>query len=181
MDYIISKGSACVEAFREVSHLVARFFGDSDRSRKSKEAGFAKDMEVLVQKMESVGLHKPSFELEHHFVPAVPTKSSSKNKKPVSAIVDTITTGMAAWNDGKFSEFIKSTSYDEAVHGYPVGQADEDMDMESGAEGVERETIFDQPANPLTYSTHDDVHGDRDDDTTGALGGGGDFYDTTLA
>ncbi|KAJ7834341.1 hypothetical protein B0H14DRAFT_3462101 [Mycena olivaceomarginata] len=36
VQYIIHKGSACVEAFRDISHLVANFFGDPNRAGKVK-------------------------------------------------------------------------------------------------------------------------------------------------
>ena len=49
VEYIIQKGSACVEAFHEISHLIANFFGDPDRARRSKEVAFHEDMRVLVE------------------------------------------------------------------------------------------------------------------------------------
>ncbi|KAF6765346.1 hypothetical protein DFP72DRAFT_1057937 [Ephemerocybe angulata] len=57
-DYIIKKGSACVETFRQVSYLVSRYFGNPDRRRKSKELSFKEDLRVLVEDMERHQLHK---------------------------------------------------------------------------------------------------------------------------
>jgi hypothetical protein len=44
MEYIIKKGSACVEAFRDISHIVANFFGDPDSARRHKELKFQEDI-----------------------------------------------------------------------------------------------------------------------------------------
>jgi len=114
VEYIIQKGSACVEAFREISHLIANFFGDPDRARHSKEVVFYEDMRVLVEDMEHHGLQKLSS--TGHFIPA-PTKKTSKKTSSalISAIVDVQVAGAEIWQQGKFSEFIKTTTYDPAL------------------------------------------------------------------
>ncbi|KAJ7844775.1 hypothetical protein B0H14DRAFT_3139277 [Mycena olivaceomarginata] len=121
--YIIRKGSACVEAFHDVTHMVANFFGDPDRARRSKEVKFNQDLEALVLEMQRLKFHKIS--TTPHFVPAPPKKPSKKPPKnpppaepPCSAIVDVFVKGAEEWN-GKFREFIKSTTYDPALGGYP--------------------------------------------------------------
>jgi len=201
VQYIIAKGSACVEAFRAISHLVARFFGDSDRSRKSKEVAFAKDIQALVEEMERKDLHKPSSESQRHFVPAPPPKTktgkaSRKSGQPKSAVFDAIVAGAEIWNSGKFTEFIKTTTYDPAVHGYPAETeartsssqrnetADEhkiegeDEQDELEDERLNSDTAFDSTKeNPLAYNSYEDLHGDDEEDAgLGSLGGGGEFY-----
>lgn len=48
-DYITAKGSACIEVFCTLSHDVARYFGDSDISRKHKEIVFQEDIRVIIE------------------------------------------------------------------------------------------------------------------------------------
>ncbi|KAJ7751862.1 hypothetical protein B0H14DRAFT_3896747 [Mycena olivaceomarginata] len=110
VDYIIRKGSACVEAFRDITHMVANFFGDPDRARRSKEVRFHQDIEALVTEMQRRKFHVVS--QDQHFVPAPP------KKPPRSAIVDVFVKGAEEWN-GKFADFIKSTTFDPALGGYP--------------------------------------------------------------
>ncbi|KAJ7805523.1 hypothetical protein B0H14DRAFT_3153397 [Mycena olivaceomarginata] len=154
IEYIMRKGSACVEAFRDITHLVANFFGDPDRARRSKEVKFNPDIEALVTEMQRRKFHVVS--KERHFVPAPPKKPSKKPPKnprspepPRSAIVDVFVLGAEQWN-GKFTEFIKATTFDAALGGYPVA-------VESSNSG------------------YTDLHGDADGIGAGALGGGGDF------
>ncbi|KAJ7845589.1 hypothetical protein B0H14DRAFT_3683147, partial [Mycena olivaceomarginata] len=119
VEYIIRKGSACVEALRDITHMVANFFGDPDRARRSKEVKFNQDLEALVTEMQRRKFHVVS--KERHFVPAPPRKvrkNASQNpgpsESPRSAIVDVFIKGAEEWN-GKFTEFIKSTTFDAAL------------------------------------------------------------------
>ncbi len=64
----MSKGSAYVEAFRDVSHLVSNFFGDPDRCCRSKEVAFREDLRVLVEDMIRRNAHVLSTSGDH-FVP----------------------------------------------------------------------------------------------------------------
>ncbi|KAJ7784977.1 hypothetical protein DFH07DRAFT_763594 [Mycena maculata] len=123
VEYIICKGSACVEAFRDITHMVANFFGDPDRVRRSKEVKFNQDLEALVTEMQRRKFHVVS--KDPHFVPVPPKKPPKKPPKnprppepPRSAIVDIFVKGAEEWN-GKFTEFIKSTTFDPALGGYP--------------------------------------------------------------
>jgi len=169
VEYIIQKGSACVEAFREISHLIANFFGDPDHARRSKEVAFHEDMRVLVEEMVRHGLKKLS--PSGHFVPAPTKKTSTKTlTTPISAIVDVQVGGAEIWQQGKFSEFIKNTTYDPAL-GYPIDNPeDHDTRLDTG-------TVFDNTiSNPLHHSAYVDVHGDESGDSgIGSLGGGGEF------
>ncbi|KAJ7799156.1 hypothetical protein B0H14DRAFT_3788541 [Mycena olivaceomarginata] len=104
VDYIIRKGSAY-------------------RARRSKEVRFHQDIEALVTEMQRRKFHVVS--QDQHFVPAPPKKvrkNASQNTRPPepprSAIVDVFVKGAEEWN-GKFADFIKSTTFDPALGGYP--------------------------------------------------------------
>ncbi|KAJ7056827.1 hypothetical protein C8F01DRAFT_1087095 [Mycena amicta] len=182
VEYMIRKGSACVEAFRDVTHMVSNFFGDPDRARRSKEVKFNQDLEALVTEMQRRKFHKIS--TTKHFVPAppkktpkVPPKKPVKAEAPRSAIIDVFVKGAEEWN-GKFTEFIRSTTYDPALGGYPPATSSgsasgmHDTTLDTG-------TVFDDlTENPLTFAGFMDLHTSDDHGEvtgTGALGGGGDF------
>ncbi|KAJ6500254.1 hypothetical protein DFH09DRAFT_1289841 [Mycena vulgaris] len=125
VEYIIVKGSARVEAFREISHSVANFFGDSDRARRHKEVAFHEDIRALIEEMVRIKAHVIA--PEGHFVPAPPKASRKKknagNSAPVtaetrSAIVDVIVEGAQEWQS-KFQEFLRNTTWDPKL-GYPL-------------------------------------------------------------
>ncbi|KAJ7598550.1 hypothetical protein C8J56DRAFT_1039439 [Mycena floridula] len=167
--YIIEKGSACVEAFRDITHLVANFFGDPDRSRRHKELAFTEDMCILVDDMRQKQVHITT----EQFVPAMPKKTKRKITKtppPQSAIFDVQVVGSGLWAKGKFWEFIKSTTYDPAL-GYPITEEEQDERLNNG-------TVFDDVENPLVCDSHEDFHGDPDDSENGicSLGGGGEYH-----
>jgi hypothetical protein len=177
VEYIIKKGSACVEAFRDISHIVAKFFGDPDSARRHKELKFQEDMRVLAEEMVRHKLHVLS--PNGHFVPAPPpknVKASTKPTEPRSAIVDVMVLGAQVWQDGKFSDFLKGTTYDPAL-GYPVSS-------ESASDTLRRDsvldngTVFDHAENPLDFGNYEDLHGDEvntDNPGVGGLGGGDEF------
>jgi hypothetical protein len=103
--------------------MVANFFGDPDRVRRHKEVKFNQDLEALVSEMQRRKFHVIS--TTKHFVPAPPKKTPKnppKNPPPLeaprSAIVNVFVKGAEEWN-GKFMEFIKTTTYDPALGGYP--------------------------------------------------------------
>lgn len=170
--YIIEKGSACVEAFRDVTHLVATFFSDSDTPRRSKELAFAEDMRVLVEDMEKHGIHRGT-KARIVMAPTKPASGKGKKKKTKakSAIVDIHVAGAEAWQHGKFTEYINATAYDPAV-GYPI------TDVEKESTGLLNSgSVFDTNENPIDHDAYEDVYGDEG---TGAswvtsLGGGEEF------
>jgi hypothetical protein len=179
----MQKGSACVEAFREISHLVANFFGDPDRARCSKESAFQFDLKSLVEEMVRLKFHVLS-PLGHH-VPASPKKSRKKNTTPVavttedleprSAIFDVMVVGAEIWQT-KFQEFLVSTSYDPAL-GYPLTT---ETTTDSGPRDtrLDNGTAFDDVENPITHEDYQDMHGDEIGDRglgAGSLGGGDEF------
>ncbi|KAF6754456.1 hypothetical protein DFP72DRAFT_371232 [Ephemerocybe angulata] len=186
IEYIMSKGSACVEAFRAVSHSVANFFGDADRRRRAKEIQFQEDMRVLIEDMEKKRVHRG---FKKHFVPmrnkngeiakapqAITKGKKSKKKKlpyvPKSAIVDVMVTGAEVWTHGKFNDFKRLTSYDPAV-GYPIGEFNDVQDPR-----LDNGTVFDDPNTlHLTFDSPVDVLVDDLEDS--GVGGGGEF-DTGL-
>jgi hypothetical protein len=165
--YIIEKGSACVEAFRDVSERVSKFFGNADRSRRSKEISFQEDLRFLVEDMERHGLHQEKPKIRPVLAPRKVSKKNN-NEPEVSAIVDVQVTGAEIWLNGKFSDFIKSTTFDPAV-GYPITTDDLDTRLDSG-------TVFDNLSNPLEHDSYEDIHADEEDDSPiGSLGGGGEY------
>ena len=119
--YIMEKGSACVEAFREVTNRVSKFFGNSDIPRQSKEISFLEDMRVLVKDMEQRGIHRSP--PEKRMVPA--DKKQSGKKEAVSAIVDVQVLSVEIWQNGEFTDFLKNTTYEPAT-GYPIPEKDHD-------------------------------------------------------
>ncbi|KAJ7505795.1 hypothetical protein B0H11DRAFT_2272573 [Mycena galericulata] len=179
--YIIRKGSACVEAFREITHMVANFFGDPDRARRSKEVKFEQDIQALVAEMQRRKFHVVN--TAGHFVPAPPKKLPKKLPKnpgpveaPRSAIVDVFVKGTEEWNS-KFTEFIQSTTYDPALGGY--APAAESSTGSAHDTTLDNNTVFDSLTNnPISADTYLDLHGNEDGDGvvgSGGLGGGNDF------
>lgn len=177
IEYIVSKGSACVEAFREVTHSVANYFGDPNRARHHKEVKFHEDIRSLIEDMVRLKAHKIS--LKGNFVPA-PPKTSRKTggtslpvtAEPRSAIFDVIVEGAQEWQ-GKFKEYIKNTTWDPR-HGYPLVKettASRDTRLITG-------TAFDNDEIPFTFDNYEDLHGDEYESAglgAGALGGGDEF------
>jgi hypothetical protein len=123
-------------------------------------------MRVLVEDMERRGIHRSP--PKKRMVPAA--KKQSGKKEAVSAIIDVQVVGAEIWQNGKFSEFLKNTTYEPAT-GYPIPEKDvHDSHLDTG-------TVFDRAGdNPLEYESFDDLHGDDDDDTgLNSLGGGSEF------
>ncbi|KAJ3543661.1 hypothetical protein NMY22_g3065 [Coprinellus aureogranulatus] len=149
IQYIMKRGSACVESFRKVSHLIAVFFGDDDRKRKKKELAFQEDLRVLVEAMENEGIHKG-----------------------MVADRGCMDTGAGIWA-AKFEEFKRSTTYDPAV-GVPLddnSEGDEQGDEEQNT-ALATNTVFDEPnVLHIDFSTEKDI----DDDGGGGVGGAGEF------
>ncbi|KAJ7722916.1 hypothetical protein B0H14DRAFT_3520171 [Mycena olivaceomarginata] len=83
VEYIIRKGSAYVEAFRDVTHMVANFFGDPDRARRSKGVKLNLDLEALVTEMQRRKFHKIS--TTKHFVPATTQKDPKGCTEKISS------------------------------------------------------------------------------------------------
>lgn len=178
----MSKGSACIEAFRDISHNVARFFGDPDRARRHKELKFQEDIRVLVEDMIRKNLHV--LHAEGHFVPAPPPKVTksrtvnlkTKSSEPRSAIGDVWIMGYQIWQEGKFTDFLKSTTYDPAL-GYPVSSTS-DSATRVDTSIFDNGTVFDQTENPFDFEGHEDLHGDEivgGCPGVGGLGGGDEF------
>jgi hypothetical protein len=170
--YIQDKGSACVEALDEIGHLVARYFGDPDRSRRSKEIAFHDDLQTLVGEMLTPA-HNPHITSPGRVI--YPPSSTSTGKKAAksqqSAITDVLELGAEVWQ-AKFKEFIQSTSYDPAL-GYPITMSENDgprnLCLDTG-------TVFDDlDRNPLDASRHEDLFGDEEDGID-SLGGGGEYH-----
>ncbi|TFY63199.1 hypothetical protein EVJ58_g3390 [Rhodofomes roseus] len=182
IEYIMEKGSASVEAFRDLSHRVANWSGDPDHHRRHKEVTFIEDMRVLVEEMIKDKVHTISRH-EARPVPAPPRKSKSKKKSdnaPRSAIIDVFDVGAQAWQNGKFRQYIKSTTFDPAL-GYPITPPS-DKSQNTEASVLDNGTVFDNcEENVLLYDGYADLHGDEELDGlasaagVGALGGGGEY------
>lgn len=168
-----------MEAFREISHHVARFFGDPDTARRHKEVKFQQDMRALVEDMSRKNLHV--LDPGGHFVPAPPPKrkrkDSNKPVEPRSAVADVMTLGMEIWHDGKLEHFIKNTTYDPAL-GYPIASASEPTGYVRLDAVFDNDTVFDQTENPIDFGNYQDLHTDELETGgtgMGGLGGGDEF------
>ncbi|KAH7905106.1 hypothetical protein BJ138DRAFT_1018176 [Hygrophoropsis aurantiaca] len=179
--YIIEKGSACVEAFREISHLFARTFGYADRARRHKEVDIGQDLRLLTEDMFRARLHVPTADRGVLTAAKVNKKTGKVTVASQSAIVDCFDTGIQLLNDGKFSEFIHTTTWDPAV-GYPV---DVLLSQAEATDVLRNGSIFDSvDENPITRDDFDDID---DGDThkqrcpgLGSLGGGMDYADSIV-
>ncbi|GAW01064.1 hypothetical protein LENED_002634 [Lentinula edodes] len=186
IDYIVQKGSACIEVSREVSHLIANYFGNPDRSRAHKEVKFFEDLRVTVEELERLGIHSRTKE---RFVPAK-LRANAKNPTPHSAVIDAQVHGMEIWADGNFTNYIRLTTYDPNTKSYPLGnpakpptrkeisENQEDEEDEENADEYDRNhatylnsgTVFDNTEeNVLAFNNYEDIEGG------GSLGGGEEF------
>ncbi|KAK7035016.1 hypothetical protein R3P38DRAFT_3184525 [Favolaschia claudopus] len=107
-----------------------------------------------------------------------PPKNPPKNPPPLepprSAVVDVFVKGAEEWN-GKFNEFIRSTTYDPALGGYPAS-TDSSWKGSTRDTTLDTGTVFDSlNKNPLSHEEFTDVHSGEELGMSGALGGGGDF------
>ncbi|KAJ7933704.1 hypothetical protein B0H13DRAFT_2306538 [Mycena leptocephala] len=116
--YITEKGSAPVEAFREVSHQFARTFGFADRARRHKEVDIGQDLRLLTETMMDAQLHVLTPNRPIYAPLKVNKKGVVASGPRVSAIVDSFDLGAQILNGGKFREFIRTTTWDPAA-GYP--------------------------------------------------------------
>ncbi len=161
----MKKGSACVEAFRDMSHLMANLFSDSDRHRCSKKVTFYEDMRVLVEDMTKRKSH--ILAAKQHFIPQI--KKTQVGGKARSAIVNSMVLGAEIWQGGKFKQYIHTTAWDWALS-YPM-----DQEIDSHHESrYDSDTAFDDcHANVLEADEFVDLHGPDDSTTMGGGSGGG--------
>ena len=167
IEYLIAKGSACVEAFREITHRFATAFGHPDRTRRHSEVDVMQDLRLLCEDLHKARLHVQSparLILKH----VEKSKKSSKQKdppEPESAIVDAFEIGSRILSDGKFKLFLSSTCWDPAI-GYPISTGEEESNI-----------FISSDINPLAVDSFRDT--DDGDNLAqqsnlgfGALGGG---------
>jgi hypothetical protein len=134
-------------------------------------------MRVLVEEMVRQKVHV--LNPDGHFIPAPVSKKAKASKKtmePRSAIANVMVLGAQVWQDGKFSDFLKGTTFDPAL-GYPISS-------ESASNVIRPDsvfdtgTVFDQTDNPLDCGSYQDLHGDEvsmGNPGVGGLGGGDEF------
>lgn len=160
--------------------MVANFFGDPDRARRSKEVKFAQDIEALVSEMQRQKFHV--LNKKGHFVPAPPKKPSRAKNPPTksapvrSAVIDILVKGAEEWN-GKFETYIRGTTYDPAL-GYPLASVQETVSHDTT---LNNNTVFDlATGNPISYDNYEDLHGEDAGEGRMGIGalGGGDEYGT---
>jgi hypothetical protein len=100
-------------------------------------------------------------------------KAGQKTTEPRSAIADVMVLGAQVWQDGKFSDFLKGSTYDPAL-GYPVSS--ESASNVTRPDSVfDNGTVFDKPTNPLDCGNYQDLHGNEvstGNPGIGGLGGG---------
>ncbi|KAJ7200786.1 hypothetical protein GGX14DRAFT_371815 [Mycena pura] len=178
--YIIEKGSAPVEAFREVSHQFARTFGFADRARRHKEVNIGQDLRLLTETMLDAQLHVLTPNRPIYAPLKVSKKGQVASGPRVSAIVDSFDVGAQILNGGKFREFIRTTAWDPAA-GYPVGAAEMGPDKD---DPLLNGSAFDRvDGNPLGRDDFNDMDdGDAHSQRypgLGSLGGGMDYPDDT--
>lgn len=171
IEYIINKGSACIEAFRTVSHVVSAFFGSNDPNRRSKEIAFREDLRVLVEHMEQNELH---WRITEHFIPKVPTskqvaasakrakssKQAQQPKIPQSAVLDVMEEGAHVWHS-RWDEFMQATTYDKAV-GWASSTGGESLGERTEDNVLNNDTVFDEPNKlHISFDTEKDVNIDE--------------------
>ncbi|KAJ7890896.1 hypothetical protein B0H14DRAFT_3700502 [Mycena olivaceomarginata] len=176
--YMIEKGSAPVEAFREVTHQFARTFGFADRARRHKEVDVGQDLRLLTETMLDAQLHILTANRPVYAPLKVNKKGVVASGPRVSAVVDSFDTGAQALQGGKFSEFIRSTAWDPAA-GYPVGASELTPDPN---DPLINGSVFDRvDTNPLSRDGFNDMDdGDAHNQRfpgLGALGGGLEYSD----
>lgn len=175
--HIIEKGSACIEVFRELSHSFARTFGQSDRSRRSNEVNADDDIRALVESLNSGRVHVLTSG-RTLLVPVITGKGANRTTTFKSSIIDAFDVGTRPLHQGKWPEFLQSTSWDPAL-GAASRQNNEESDGEKEEDGdvLQSGSVFDtRRENPLSIDEFADTD-DGDDltqrcDGLGGLGGG---------
>ncbi|KAF8962191.1 hypothetical protein BDZ97DRAFT_1663230, partial [Flammula alnicola] len=165
--YIIEKGSACVEIFRDISHKVERTFGHTDRSRRHKEVSTEQDLRLLAEEMMSAHLHEQTSDREILSAAKV-NKNSKVTSPPQSMIFDSFDVGAKLLNGGKFTEFVRTTAWDPAI-GYPIETA---INAAQDHDVLINGSAFDaQDRNPIAGDEFNDLDDGDDLQATAALSG----------
>jgi len=139
--------------------------------RRSKEIAFFEDLRLLVEDMERQGLHR--LPAKQRMVPSIkkPKKNQKKAPPTVSAIFDVQVAGAEIWQNSKFTDFLKTTTYDPAT-GYPIEAGTPEPRLNNGS-------VFDNTSvNPLEHDAYEDMHGDDENECGLASLGGGDEFST---
>lgn len=203
--YIIEKGSACVEAFREISKHVSKLFGNSERQRRHKEVQFHHDLEALVNDLVSKAIHVLTADRNVYPQGKIDTLSATEDTSDnmdlpnvrKSGVNDLFILGAAALQGGKFNEFIRDSLIDPEL-GYPLKsseaqtvdtQDDADPDVSTASDNTHTENDVAEAGlvNPKVIETTqmsniseadvdlDGVNHEPDCPGIGGLGGGGEY------
>lgn len=182
----MEKGSACIEAFRQIAERVSKLFGNPERKRRHKEVRFYHDLEALVNDMLQKSIHTltanriiepPAPRKRHANAPAdvdfEPISADTEDDEPEnltipgvltrkSGVNDLFVAGAAILQGGKFNEFISDTVIDPSL-GYPLTESD---------------TVQPRTDADRRELGEADIDGDDDEPVcpgVGGLGGGGEF------
>jgi hypothetical protein len=175
----MEKGSACVEVFRKLSHEFSRTFGHADRARRHREVKIDDDLRLLCEDMLKARLHIQTANRGIMTTPKIDRKGKV-TKRATSSIFDSFEVGGEVLNSSKFTEFIRTTTWDPAI-GYASFIDNIALTETQHNSAVLRNgTAYDSvDRNPISGESFDDI--DDGDDLSqsypglGSLGGGGEF------
>lgn len=119
-------------------------FGRPDVHRKHNESKFTSDLRALVDHLQKNKVHTIQCGRE------VQVPMSAKGRKGSAAVrrgcLDAIEAGALSLNGGKWTQFLRDTTYDPAL-GYPLEEGEGDAVSEVPL----TDTVFDNEENPLTF------------------------------
>lgn len=127
LDYIVNKGSACVETFRDINHHIAQTFGHADRSRRHREVSIERDVECLCSDLLASRVHT----LTANRIILTPAKFNRQGKQtapPNRAVKDCWAQGYTYLSSGKFREHMRTSAYDGTASNSQDEGADNEPD-----------------------------------------------------
>lgn len=161
-----------METLDALSRLVAKFFEGPHCSRRHKESKFHTDMRALVEHLQKHQVHKLTAGREVFGTGACLSRGLAAKR---TGVFDAMALGAEALSRGKWSEYLKQTTFDPAL-GYPVDTPEANDQNEAPV----TDTCFDKSKNPLSYSSDEAVQGHLDGQGgctgVGGIGGGDDMY-----
>lgn len=148
---------------RSIALMILKYFGNPHKNRKHKEAKFQKDLHALIDDLTKGKVHTL---IENRTLLAPPPKKQPATGVSIrqSSIIDVIAIGAKILNAGGYSQFVQTTTYDNAL-GYPL-DGDDSSESRGGSESV-----FDGADNPLSIESE----GYGDNSSMSSIGGGDGF------